>query len=370
MHFGAWTGDPLLAREFALSRLAPKLDDLDELILLGDVFDLLFSSVEYAFGQSEPFFDLVQRKMRGKRVVFLAGNHDHHIVVRTLRSAVELKVACGTEGEELERTFAAEYRNFFQRFLDRRLADVETEIVYPTYMVGDVLLTHGHYLDAHLAGSLQSRILSRASWTVAGGRPDERITEQDYEAVIVPLTELLFTVAQMPRGCAVQMGFHRQFDRIGRVLQLGAVAEAFARRVVGGGGPIRQPPTDLARSCDPADPVPLALGAFGRVVTELGWDRDFDKVVFAHTHQPLDGAATDRCGGVRFWNTGSWIHATGRRSRTAYANYLRRAWPGTGVLIDTERPEPILIEMLADQNPFHALRDGGRRANSRRAASL
>jgi UDP-2,3-diacylglucosamine pyrophosphatase LpxH len=83
MHFGAWTGDPLLARRFSLSRLAPQLDDLDELILLGDVFDLLFSSVEYAFGQSEPFFNLLQRKMRGKRVVYLAGNHDHHIVVRT-----------------------------------------------------------------------------------------------------------------------------------------------------------------------------------------------------------------------------------------------------------------------------------------------
>jgi hypothetical protein len=113
-------------------------------------------------------------------------------------------------------------------------------------------------------------------------------------------------------------------------------------------------PTQLARSCDPADPVPLALDAFARVVAELGWDRDVDKVVFAHTHQPLDGAETDACSGVRFWNTGSWIHGPSRRSRAAYANYLRRAWPGTGVLIDTERPEPQLIEVLADRNPLHA----------------
>jgi hypothetical protein len=156
------------------------------------------------------------------------------------------------------------------------------------------------------------------------------------------------------------MGLHRQFDRIGRVLRLGTVAEALARRVVRGGAPIRQPPTDLARSCDPADPVPLALGAFGRVVTELGWDREVGKIVFAHTHQPLDGAVTDSCSGVRFWNTGSWIHAPGRRSRGAYANYLRRAWPGTSVLVDTDRPEPILIEMLADQNPLSRRRGSNR----------
>ena len=43
-HFGAWTGDPLLRHEFALEALAPRLDDVDELILLGDLFDFLFMS--------------------------------------------------------------------------------------------------------------------------------------------------------------------------------------------------------------------------------------------------------------------------------------------------------------------------------------
>jgi UDP-2,3-diacylglucosamine pyrophosphatase LpxH len=361
LHFGAWTGDPVLARPFALERLEPHLDDLDELVLLGDVFDFLFSSVEHAFEQAESFFELVRRKMQGKRVVFLAGNHDHHIVVRTLRSAVETKVASGAAGEELERVFAAEYRNFFQRFLDRRLAGVESEIVYPTYTVGDVLLTHGHYLDAHLTGSVPNRILSRASWTIAGGRPNGGIAQEDYEAVIVPLTELLFTVAQMPRGCAVQMGFHRQFERIGKILRLGTVAEHVARRAVRkpNGGSWRHRPVQLARACDPAEPAPVALAAFGRVVTELGWNRDAEKIVFAHTHQPLDGAVTDACGGVRFWNTGSWIHAPSVGTRGTYVNYLRRAWPGTAVLVDTERPKPFLIEMLADQNPLHG---GGPRA--------
>lgn len=29
MHFGAWTGDPVLASEFALARREPPLEDID-----------------------------------------------------------------------------------------------------------------------------------------------------------------------------------------------------------------------------------------------------------------------------------------------------------------------------------------------------
>ncbi|MGH2743733.1 MAG: metallophosphoesterase [Thermoleophilaceae bacterium] len=121
MHFGAWTGDPVLAREPALAAVDAALEDVDELILLGDVFDFLCSSVEYAFEQADPFFELVQRRMQGRRVVFTAGNHDHHIVVRALRTAVEEKVATGS--------YPAEQPGFFHRFPERRLEGVETEIV-------------------------------------------------------------------------------------------------------------------------------------------------------------------------------------------------------------------------------------------------
>jgi len=345
MHFGAWTGDPVLARDFALARLEPVLEDLDELVLLGDVFDFLFSSVEYAFEQADPFFEVVRRSMRGRRVVFLAGNHDHHIVVRTLRSLVETQVATGADGPDLARAFESEYRSFFQRFMDRRLAGVECEVVYPYHRVGDVLLTHGHYLDAHMEGSLPNRLQARATRAI-GGVPRERpLTEQDYESVIVPLTELLFTVAQMPRGCAVQQAFHRQVERIGRVLRL-----AGRLRLMRNGHPRAIP--RAARACDPSAPAPAALGAFGAVVRNLGWNGLSDKIVFAHTHQPIDGAFAAGCSGTRFWNTGSWIYEPAVSSYEQYARYLERAWPGTAVLVDTERPEPELIETLADQNPL------------------
>ena len=316
LHFGAWTGDPVLARDFALGRLEPELEDIDELVLLGDVFDFLFSTVELAFAQAEPFFALLARKLRGKRITFLAGNHDHHIAVRTLRAAVELKVATGAEGEELERAFAGEYLSFFQRFMDRRLAGVDCRIVYPTHRIGDVLLTHGHYLDAHLEGSLPNRLVAKATLAVGGVRTEEKLRVEDYEAAIVPLTELLFTVAQLPRGCTVERSFERQFGRIAKLLRLGALA------------------------------------AFGHVARNLGWDRPTEKIVFAHTHQPLAGATTPACPGTRFWNTGSWIYEPSLRGYDSYLDYLARAWPGTAVLIDTEREEPELLALLDDQNPL------------------
>jgi hypothetical protein len=55
---------------------------------------------------------------------------------------------------------------------------------------------------------------------------------------------------------------------------------------------------------------------------------------------------------VRFWNTGSWIYEPTLGSLDSYERYLRIAWPGTAVLIDTERPEPELISCLADLNPL------------------
>jgi hypothetical protein len=159
-HFGAWTGEPLLQHEWARRRIGDALEDVDELVLLSDLFDFLFSSVEDAFAQADGFFSLLDEKMEGKRIVFSCGNHDHHIVVRDLRTAVELKVITGNE-VALAEALAME-RNFFQRFLDGRLPGVESVISYPIYQVGDVpgadhLAGAGADLDALRAGFCQRR---------------------------------------------------------------------------------------------------------------------------------------------------------------------------------------------------------------------
>ena len=278
--------------------------------------------------------------------MFLAGNHDHHIAVRELRTLIELKVATGADGEELGSLFEERHTSFFGRFLERRLEGVEWEIAYPVYEVGDVLLFHGHYIDAHVGGSLPNRLLSRGTWKIAGGRPMDRLAIEDYESVIVPLTELLFSVAQMPRGQAAQMSFHDAFGRLGRV--------------IGATHALRRPRRRPSRNG-----VDEALPAYAQVVRNLGWDERFRSFVFAHTHRPLDAVEHD---GMRFWNTGSWIYEPELGSRDEYERYVRRAWPGTLVVIDSEEPEPRLVRVL-DPEDGAELRDGVDDHFSTRAAA-
>lgn len=398
-HFGAWTGDDLLRQPENLDRLGPHLDGIDELIFLGDLFDLFFSGIEDAFAAAEPFFDLLAVKLAGRRLVFVAGNHDHHLVVREREDLVELRLATGLEAEALEDELAR--RRFFRRFLERRLPEVETEVAYPTYTFGGVLCAHGHYLDAHVAGSVVNRLFTRFRWGVTAGEP-EQPTVEDYEAAMTPVTELLFDVAQLPRGTRAQQNVYRQLQRLERALHAVATPERLVKGVVrdvaaragalfgsSGAGPdaaaaaareraessgyeqarrdsaerAREQPLPepegpgFARVVLPSDPSGPALAAFAEVVDKLGWAPESGQLVFAHTHQPLAGACPDAERGLRFWNTGSWIYEPDLSSHQAYVTYLEQAWPGTGVLIDTDEPEPRLVEMLADRNPL--VREGG-----------
>jgi UDP-2,3-diacylglucosamine pyrophosphatase LpxH len=390
LHFGAWTSDPLLARPFARERLAPHLDGIDELILLGDVFDLQFSPLERSFAEAEPFFDLLRGRLQGKRVVFLAGNHDHHVVIRTLRSYSEFKVATGVDGEEAGRSFEREHRNFVARFLERKLEGVEVAMAYPTYRLGSVLLSHGHYLDAHLQGSLANRLLRRVLRSIGGGRSLDSMTIEDYEAVIVPFGELIYTVAQMPGGTSTQQNLLNSFERYARVLRLWGVAQRELGRVRDLLGELRRGRSqdepiglgDRGRSLSAtlqeagaalkedaaerqesaflqlAQPgsgatAPVALRAYGEVVRNLGWNQPGTSLVFGHTHQPLDGEFEPSCGPVRFWNTGSWIFQPSLGSKDAYRKYLETAWPGTALLIDSDRADIELVGALDDQNPLH-----------------
>jgi UDP-2,3-diacylglucosamine pyrophosphatase LpxH len=386
-HFGAWTGRDLLREELFLERLAPQLEGIDELIFLGDLFDFLFGSVEEAVDAADGLLALIAAKLQGKRLVFLAGNHDHHLVHRDGEDRLETALATG------HRPALPIGPGFFREFLERRLPGVEIEIAYPTYRFAGVLCTHGHYLDPHarLSGSRGDRLLTRTLWAIAAGGPEEPTCIEDYESVTTLLTEWLYVAAQMPHGTHAQQNVFRAAQRAGRLAAaLGAPvrgAERLAAKLrdrgpgeAGGESlpsedhfdavvrseaarqareqplsgpaasrPLYPEPTVISRS----DPSERALEAFAQVVANLGWDREAEQVVFAHTHQPLADVRADADSRIRYWNSGSWIYEPDLSSRQAYARYLRFAWPGTAILIDEDEPEPRLLELLADLNPLH-----------------
>ncbi|HZO05484.1 MAG TPA: metallophosphoesterase [Solirubrobacterales bacterium] len=387
-HFGAWTGRDVLREEFALERLAPALEGVDELIFLGDLFDFLFGGVEEAVDASDGLLALIAGQLPGKRLVFLAGNHDHHLVHRDEEDRLEAKLAHGTAPPS-----NGAGPSFFHAFLERKLPGVEVEIAYPTYRFADVLLTHGHYLDPHarLSGSRADRLLTRTLWAIAAGGPEEPTCVEDYESVTTLLTEWLYTAAQMPHGTHAQQNVFRAAQKAGRVVNaIGAPVRGAKRLGEGlrsrrtGGAPdlpseahfdavVREEAARQAREqplSGPSWSVPLypeptvisrsdasqhALEAFAQVVANLGWDAEAEKIVFAHTHQPLADVRSASGSKTRYWNTGSWIYEPELGSREAYARYLRYAWPGTAIVIDEDEPQPRLLELLADLNP----RNGG-----------
>jgi predicted phosphodiesterase len=328
-HFGAWTGDDLLRHPQHLERLAPELDGLDEVIFLGDLLDLLFGRLEEGVAAAGGLLDLLRERLQGRRLVFVAGNHDHHLRLREVENLLELRIATGRAEEELEEELRR--RDFFRAFLERRLEGVEIDIRYPAYRFGDVLLTHGHYLDPHArrAGSLGSRVLTGALWAIASGGRDDPRTVGDYEGTTTLLTELLFTIAQLPHGTAAQRGVFGVAQRIGRLAaaasaprragerlrhragapdatdlggghrELGAPAagvvdpddferarsrEHSRRRRRGAPEGATSPAHHLARMHRPSDPRERSLEAFGQVVENLGWANQVDKIVFGHTH--------------------------------------------------------------------------------------
>jgi UDP-2,3-diacylglucosamine pyrophosphatase LpxH len=402
-HFGAWTGRDLLREEPFLERLAPQLEEIDELIFLGDLFDFLFGSVGDAVDAADGLLRLIAEKLPGKRLVFLAGNHDHHLVHRDAENRLEAQLAAGFSPPDLAEAHRLSSDDetrpgpgFFRSFLTRRLPGVEIEIAYPTYSFAGVLCTHGHYLDPHarLAGSRGDRLLTRTLWAIATGGPEQPKTIEDYESVITLLTEWLYIAAQMPHGTHAQQNVFRAVQRVGRVgsalgLPLrGAKRLAAELRDRGSDGAAGEalpseehfdavvraeaerqrreqpapeaawprPAYPAASVVSPSDPSEHALEAFAQVVGNLGWGEESDKIVFAHTHQPLACVQPSGNSRTRYWNTGSWIYEPDLGSRQAYARYLRYAWPGTAIAIDDDEPEPRLVELLADLNPLR----GGR----------
>jgi UDP-2,3-diacylglucosamine pyrophosphatase LpxH len=388
-HFGAWTGDDILREPETLALLEPHLD-VDEVIFIGDLFDFLFGSVRGAFASAEGLFDLLREKLQGGRFVFLAGNHDHHFVVDQAVELLQLELLTGKAPDELR----GESRrlDFFHRFLTSRLDGVEVDIRYPAYTFAGVLCTHGHYLDfyARRNGAAGGRLLARVLWAISVGGDEHTPTVQDYEATITLLTSLLYTIAQLPNGTRAQRRVFRGFQALERAVRTGEAPmramdelthwvgvqtrahrnassrheaeatmaaykgarnhEADRRRRTGAPTGGESASYAMARVVRPSDPSGPAIDAFEKVVMNLGWARDTDRIVFAHTHQPLNGVVGPSRR-VRYWNAGSWIYEPDLTSKEAYRAYVRNAWPGSAVLIDSDEPHPRLLRLREHLKP-------------------
>jgi Calcineurin-like phosphoesterase len=351
LHLGQVQRADLLRRADLRAALFRGLEDVDELVLLGDVVELREGPLQPALRAARPFFEELGEAMAGRRVVLAPGNHDHRLIAswlerrRTLETPPPLGVAEPIEPGEASEAAA---------ILARWMGDTPLELCYPgLWARDDVYATHGHYLDRHvtipgfepMAIRFSERLLGRG-----GGRPPPGA--EGYEAVLGPVYGLLHEWAQSsPEGSARGAGASQRAYKAltsdgGRPMArrfVGGVAYPAAIGLINavGLGPVR---------ADLSGPELRRAGllALGESLRRLGVRAEH--VVFGHTHRagplPHDDPVEWRHAGARIVNAGSWVYEPfylgPEAARSPY-------WPGTVVIVGDEGP-PELRRLLLDRS--------------------
>jgi hypothetical protein len=299
------------------------LDGVEQLVLLGDVVELLERRAERAMKVAEPILRLIGRTLGADReVVLVPGNHDRPLVAGWIR-----RVGAGLAPDsrvpldatpELARVAAC-------------LAPAMVRVHYPGVWLGPgVWATHGHYLDRHL--------LPEAAFGVTRGLlgrvPPPSAAPIDYERAGGPsLTRLeALMINALPRALA-------------------AVAEDFTELVRASTMPLaprrllRPGMARLTARVLGAQMRLASLPAISHVVGRLGVDPEW--VLFGHVHRlgPLPGDRDTRWRGPhdrpRILNTGSWVYEPLLvHNATAPHPY----WPGGAVTLEKgEAPRAVAL---------------------------
>jgi hypothetical protein len=305
---------------------------------------------------ARPFFAELGEALEGRRVVLVAGNHDHQLAHPLLeRRRVE-----GTSGDlGLESAFKSNEAPLLAS-IARWMSGVEVVGAYPGLWVRpDVYATHGHYLDCHMTVPRLESLYAAIVRGLIGELPEEALGPQHYEALLAPIYAFAYSRAQ---AGAAQMGTAARSVRAARRLK------AYGwEGLMGDGGRSRLPARLVAGvalgslvaalnraglgrfrlDLSSAERGRAGLRAMGDVVDRLGLSAQY--VIFGHTHHagPLDGAEWTAGGATRLFNTGSWVYdpalIAGAGERSPY-------WPGTAVFVEDSGP-PRLRRLLSD-NPL------------------
>ena len=218
-------GDPfdVLTSAKAIEALTDRIESLgaiDELVLLGDVFDFWKSPFKEAVARSRDFMSAVYMLENVKRIVYLPGNHDHHVFRQYYNEQVTESLRRGVvEPPELTMPLTADCP--IMNVLKPRAARVPLFAVYPAHNVNvrgtKVLLTHGHMLG-FFERSLWRPRQSRISTLLV--RKSENLDLEEMERFISPFYEMMALSALVPGVLEGNYRVYRFLARTGKVLGL------------------------------------------------------------------------------------------------------------------------------------------------------
>jgi hypothetical protein len=376
LHLGAGSGADVLRRPAARAALTEALEDVDRLVLLGDVLELRHGPRRDALAGARPFFEELGRSFEDREIVVVAGNHDHALVESWLRGRDE---SPGPEPLELEQRFSAQEGSSMLSTLATCAAPARVTGAFPgLWLREDVYATHGHYLDCHLTIPTMERLGIGMTARALRRPTDDFATVGDYEAVTAPVFAWIDAVARQARtGSTLNgestvriwraLGGDRDADtRAGGksnghgerdaaastgVAGLAALGPALRRRAIAGAFPVavaalnRVGLGSFQADISAAELRRAGLRAMGEVASRLGLGDVH--VIFGHTHRAGPRLTDDISewrgpGGARLLNAGCWTYdAYFLRGEPGESPY----WPGGAVLVDDDGP-PVMRRLL------------------------
>jgi UDP-2,3-diacylglucosamine pyrophosphatase LpxH len=322
LHIGGRLDHGVLTKPEPLRRLLRAIDDVERLVLLGDVVELMEGRPREAMDVAEPIIRALGSRLGADReAVVIPGNHDGPLVRSWVRRrgtelAADTPVHPGVT-PVLER-------------LCSWLAPARVSVRYPGAWLSErVWATHGHYLDLHL--------LPVSAYGMARGllgRPPRTSAQPiDYELARRP--SLTRTTRWMPRPLAALLDDAAELLRASTMprIQRGLLHRRIA--------PLTS--TLLGMQMRRA-----SIPALARVVHRLGVEADW--VVFGHVHRlgPIAGDDLEQWRGPggrpRILNTGSWVYEPLLLHRVRPPHPY---WPGGAVLVEPGA-EPRAVGLLDD----------------------
>jgi len=322
LHLGNRGRRDVLRQDVALRRLLTALDDVQRLVLLGDVLEFHGRHAEHALAIAEPVLREIGARMTGKEIVLLPGNHDHDLIRRWIRArgdALGLADAVPPDASPaLARVLAA-------------LSPANVRVSYPGVWLQDgIYAIHGQYADRHLNPQSAIGLLRRkAPRPMTPARYERRPPRR---------------ARQRPRG-PVRRALGRARRHVRSMILFDLPSLLLRPRMA----PLIATVLDVQMRRS-------ALPAFARVITAL--DIQAEWVLFGHVHRlgPRDGddprAWRVTGNDAQIINTGSWQYETLLAGRGEPPHPY---WPGGGVLLEPGRPPQVLglLDDLhrADLNP-------------------
>lgn len=316
------------------------------LILMGDILELAFAELHESGMVFERFASLWQRDGRSlfNKVVYMPGNHDHHLwefargsaYIESLRglapgaalpeSLHTTGIVRGVPGGELL------FHTLLKRALGALADDIAVEVVYPNYALRTadkdrmVLLHHGHFFESiyYMMTTLLQMVFPEVKkpetvsaiekenfgwidffWSMLGhqglvGEDVERI----YDVLPYP-HKLEHLVKHLADGMIGSWHAGHLEKWVAREALEKLIEYYFGR--LGDHG--RRHPGSVLSDSDKAKMGAYLAGPLHRqVVAEMGGLSDDLTVIFGHTHKPFE-AVWDFAGfadRVKVYNTGGW----------------------------------------------------------------